>query len=95
MKAAKTVFKGIKGLVASGPGTKKTAAVTNMPRPEGVVRMDKNAGAKKMGAMPMRVNGAPKNPIGTDPKGVKVGIRPEPPVKRDAMDVAKPFGSKK
>ena len=95
MKAAKTVFKGIKGLVASGPGTKKTVAVTNMPRPEGVVRMDKNAGAKKMGAMPMRVNGAPKAMQGSGHKGVQVGTRPEPPVKRDAMDVAKPFGSKK
>lgn len=82
------MFKGIKGLVASGPGTKKTADVTNMPRPE------KNQGAKipqdAMKKMPTMVAAKPDGVV--KPHGsvnVAPGIRPDPATKRDSAGVAK------
>lgn len=87
---AVSVFKGIKGLLASGPGTKK-AVNDGKIRPEGKVSIDAGnvkpaSGTSKMAA------GSPKNlSAGSGHKGIQVGTRPEPSVKRDAADVAKPF----
>lgn len=84
------VFKGIKGLVASGPGTKKMPDTAK-------IRPEKNEGAKiPQDAMKKMPTMTPAKPAGVVmPHGsVKVcsNIRPEGPVKRDSASVAKPFG---
>src|ERR1700676_4024882 len=72
---------GVKNLVSPGPGTKKTANVAKI-RPEGPVHIVKTAGAKKTGAMPITVAGAPSKAVqhGTKitaagHKGIHVGTR--------------------
>ena len=37
---------GMKNLVAAGPGTKKTASISNMPRPEGAVLAERHQGLR-------------------------------------------------
>lgn len=85
---AVTVFKGIKGLVASGPGTKKTPVIPKL-RPE------KNEGAKipqdAMKKTPTLV--ATKTSAKTVKSGsvsFNPGIRPEGAIKRDSASVIKP-----
>ena len=80
---------GMKNLVAAGPGTKKTASISNMPRPEGAVHIDagnlkKASGTNKMAA------GSPKDIKGSGHKGVMPGARPEGPIMRDSMGTVKP-----
>jgi len=82
------VFKGIKGLVASGAGTKKTADTAK-------VRPEQNQGAKipqqPMKTTPKLVVSKPSGvvkPHGT--VNVSSHIRPEGPIKRDSAHVAKP-----
>lgn len=85
--AAVSVFKGIKGLVASGPGTKKTPD-TKKIRPEGAVHIDAGNLKKASGMVAAKPSGVVK------PRGsvsVAPGIRPEPGIKRDAAKVVKPF----
>lgn len=85
---AVAMFKGIKGLVASGAGTKKTADVAK-------TAAEKNQGAKipqdAMKKMPTMVTAKPAGVV--MPKGgvsVAPGIRPDPMTKRDSAGVAKP-----
>jgi hypothetical protein len=82
------VFKGIKGLVASGPGTKKTPVIPK-------VRPEQNEGAKipqdAMKKVPTMTAAKPAGVI--KPHGsvsVAPGIRPEGPIKRDSASVIKP-----
>lgn len=82
-----TVFKGIKGLVASGPGTKKS--VDHMK-----VRPETNEGAKikhpPMKMMPTMT--ASKTALKPVPHGkvmVRSNIRPEGAIKRDSASVIK------
>ena len=86
---SKMVFKGIKGLVASGPGMTKSADLTPHVRPE------KNEGAKipqdAMKKMPTMTAAKPAGVV--RPHGsvrVSSNIRPEPAVKRDSASVLKP-----
>jgi hypothetical protein len=89
---AVSVFKGIKGLVSSGPGKTKSAKISNMIRPEGAVHID--AGNLKA------ASGGSKTAAGSPSsltirsaklaKGIHVGIRPEPAIKRDSASVIKP-----
>ena len=82
-----TVFKGIKGLVASGPGTKK--AVDHAK-----VRPETNEGAK-IKHPPMKTTPtmtAAKTALKVVPHGkvsVKSSIRPEGAIKRDSASVVK------
>jgi hypothetical protein len=85
------VFKGIKGLVASGPGTKK------MPNTK-KLRPEKNEAAKiPQDAMKKTPTMTAAKPAGVvKPHGsvsVKSNIRPEPAVKRDSAAVVKPFSA--
>jgi hypothetical protein len=84
------VFAGIKGLIASGPGTKKTIDAAKL-RPEGkTARIDPGnvKAASGKGAMTQKSAGVVK-PHGA--VSVKSNIRSEPAVKRDSASVAKPF----
>lgn len=94
--AHKTVFPGIQGLVSSGSGTKKTVKPANLPRPESAAKnvVDKNAGAKKSGKAPVQVGGSAKKIVGSGHKGIHVGLRPEPMIKRDGASALKSFGNK-
>lgn len=87
------VFKGIKGLVASGPGTKKSVVVPK-------VRPEQNEGAKipsppsksspsKGQSLTQTGAGAPKK-ISKGSVSVAAGIRPEGAIKRDSASVIKP-----
>jgi len=83
-----TMFKGLKGLVASGPGKTKTPNTQKL-RPEGAVSIDAGnikAGSGKTGV----AAGSPKMITGSGHKGIHVGVRPEGPIKRDAASVVKP-----
>ena len=82
------VFKGIKGLLASGPGRTKSPKIAPHIRPEGAVHID--AGNLKA------VTGTSKAASGS-PKSVKGGsvsampkVRPEGGITRDAAKVLKP-----
>jgi hypothetical protein len=82
------VFKGIKGLVSSGPGTKKTPDIKKL-RPE------QNEGAKiPQDAMKKTPTMTAAKPAGVaKPHGsvsVAPGIRPEGAIKRDSASVVKP-----
>jgi hypothetical protein len=82
------VFKGIKGLVASGPGTKKTPVIPK-------VRPEQNEGAKiPQDAMKKTPTMTPaKTAMKTVKSGrvsVAPGIRPEGAIKRDSASVIKP-----
>jgi hypothetical protein len=84
-----TMFKGIKGLVASGPGTKKK--VDNQK-----IRPEQNEGAKipqePMKKQPTMTAAKPAGVV--TPHGsvnASSKIRPEGPVHRDSASVAKPF----
>ena len=82
------VFKGIKGLVASGPG--KTKTVDNQKlRPEGSVHIDAGNVKPASGGM-KKASGSPKIIMGSGHKGIHVGTRPEGGIKRDAASVVKP-----
>lgn len=82
------VFKGIKGLLASGPGTKKAVD-------HGKVRPEPNEGAK-IPQSPMKTTPkmTPAKPAGVVKPHGKVSvmskIRPEGGIKRDAASVIKP-----
>jgi hypothetical protein len=91
MKSAKavTMFKGIKNLVSSGPGTTKTPDVHKL-RPEGAVHIDAG-NLKARSGMKNSAAGSPKKVTMSGHKGIHVGVRPEPSVKRDAAKVVKPF----
>lgn len=86
---SKMVFPGIKGLLASGAGTKKTPAIQKL-RPEGAVHIDAGnvkhaSGTNKMAA------GSPKKIMGgRNGNGVGVTTRPEGAIKRDSASVVKP-----
>ena len=84
------VHKGIKGLLASGPGMKKNPAIANLHRPEGVVHID--AGNVKKGSGSMKTAaGSPKDrSMGSGHKGIHIGVRPEGAIKRDSASVVKP-----
>jgi hypothetical protein len=85
------VFKGIEGLIASGPGTKKKVDAPKL-RPE------KNEGAKI--PSPPSISTASKGQSLTQKSGgtvkpnggvnVSSTIRPDPATKRDSAGVAKP-----
>ena len=89
---ATTVFKGIKGMVASGPGKTKSPAIANLHRPEGAVKIDagnvtpRTSVSKTAAGSPMSV-GARGAKLS---KGIHIGVRPEPAIKRDGADVVKP-----
>jgi hypothetical protein len=81
------VFKGIKGLVASGPGMTKTVDNQKL-RPEGAVHID--AGNLKAGTKVTKAAaGSPKSIKGGS-VNVSSNIRPEGGIKRDAASVVKP-----
>lgn len=94
--AHKTVFPGIKGLVASGAGTQVPVKAANLHRPESAAKnvVDKNAGAKRSGKAPVKVGGAAKKITGSGHKGIHTPIHPEPATKRDSASALKPFGNK-
>ena len=76
-------------LMKPGPGTKKTAAISNMPRPEGAVHIDAGNLKKASGKTGMAA-GSPKMITSSGHKGYHVGTRPEGPIKRDSAKVVKP-----
>lgn len=81
---------GVKNLVSPGPGTKKTAAVSNLMRPEGAVHIDAG-NLKHASGTSKSASGSPKNLSGgSGHKGVMPVIRPEGGIKRDAAKVVKP-----
>lgn len=84
---------GVKNLVAPGPGmTKKVKHIVVRPEPEGRAI---DAGAVKAAAgMPSKAAaGSPKDiSMGSGHKGIHIGLRPEPAVKRDSASVIKPHG---
>jgi len=81
------MFKGIKGLVASGPGM--TKKVNNQKlRPEGAVSID--AGNLKPASGTSKVAAGSPKKISGGAVSVRSNIRPEPAVKRDSASVAKP-----
>jgi hypothetical protein len=82
-----TMFKGIKGLVASGPGTKKTPDIQKL-RPEGKVHIDAG-NLKPATGMKKTVAGSPK-PVGHGSVSVTPKIRPEGGIRRDSAGVIKP-----
>jgi hypothetical protein len=84
------MFKGIKGLVASGPGMTKKVDLKKI-RPEGKVSIDPG-NVKAASGMPSRpAAGSPKNLSGgSGGASVMPQIRPEGPIKRDACGVVKP-----
>jgi len=84
------VFKGIKGLVASGPGKTKRVDLAAKIRPE------QNEGAKiPQDAMKKTPTMTAAKPAGVvKPHGsvsVAPGINPEPAIRRDSASVVKPF----
>ena len=81
------VFKGIRGLVASGPGMTKKVSHTKI-RPEGAVHIDAG-NLKKAAGTNKTATGSPKHIAGSGHKGVMPGARPEGPIKRDSMGVVK------
>lgn len=86
---AVAMFKGIKGLVASGPGM--TKKVNNQKlRPEGAVHID--AGNLKVASdVAKAAAGSPKSiSMGSGHKGILVPHNPEPAIKRDSASVLKP-----
>ena len=83
---SKTVFPGIKGLVASGPGmTKKVDHL--VLRPEGKVHIDAG-NLKKASGMTKSVAGSPKK-IVKGSVSVTPKIRPEGAIKRDSASTIK------
>ena len=83
------VHKGIKGLVASGPGTKKSVDLKK-------IRPEKKEGAKipqdamkKVPTMKVGVAGSPKK-ISKGSVSLNSPIRPEGGISRDAAKVIKP-----
>jgi hypothetical protein len=85
---AVSVFPGIKGLLASGAGTKKTPMIQKL-RPEGAVHIDAGNVKRATGTNKMAA-GSPKKIMGSGHKGVGVSVRPEGAIKRDAAHVVKP-----
>ena len=82
------VFKGIKGLVASGPGMTKSADLTAKIRPEGEVHIDAG-NLKPATGMKKTAAGSPKSVKGGS-VSVMSKIRPEGGIKRDSASVLKP-----
>jgi hypothetical protein len=82
-----TVFKGIKGLVASGPGKTKTPDIKKL-RPEGAVHID--AGNLKPGSSNLKVAAGSPKKISKGSVSVGAKIRPEGTIKRDSASVVKP-----
>ena len=81
------MFKGIKGLVASGPGM--TKKVNNQKlRPEGAVSIDPG-NVKAASGTSKSAAGSPKK-ISGGSVSVRSNIRPEPAIKRDGSSVLKP-----
>jgi hypothetical protein len=85
-----SVFKGIKGLVASGPGMTKAVK-------HGVIRPESNpvhidaGNLKKSTSVSATPAGAPKKITTSGHKGVLVPHNPEPAIRRDSASVVKPF----
>lgn len=79
---------GLTALVKPGPGTKKTATVANLHRPEGNVSVVKTAGAKRSGSAGPAA-GSPKHITSSGHKGIHIGTRPEGSIKRDSASVVK------
>lgn len=84
---AAAMMAGVKNLVAPGAGTKKTAVIANMPRPEGKVHIDAGNLKKALGMVAEKPSGVVK-PGGT--VNVMSKIRPEGGIKRDAAQAIKP-----
>ena len=82
-----SVFKGIKGLIASGPGTKKTPDTSKI-RPEGKVHIDAG-NLKPATGMKKTAAGSPKSVKGGS-VSVMSKIRPEGGISRDGKGVVKP-----
>jgi hypothetical protein len=79
------MFKGIKGLVASGPG--KTKKVDNQKlRPEGAVSIDAGNLKPRSGAVAAKPAKIVKHGL----VNVSSHIRPEGGISRDSADVVKP-----
>lgn len=83
-----TVFKGIKGLVASGAGMTKTPNVPKL-RPEGKTAHIDAGNLKAASGMKKSAAGSPKK-IMKGGVSVAPGIRPEGAIKRDSASVIKP-----
>lgn len=82
------MFKGIKGLVASGPGMTKKVDLKKI-RPEGKVSIDPG-NVKKAAGMPARAAaGSPKDVV-SGSASVIPAIRPEGAISRDSAGVVKP-----
>jgi hypothetical protein len=81
------MFKGIKGLVASGPGMTKIPDTKKL-RPEGKVHIDAG-NLKPATGMKKTAAGSPKSIRGGS-VNVSSHIRPEGGIKRDSASVIKP-----
>lgn len=86
---AVSVFPGIKGLLASGAGTKKTPMIQKL-RPEGAVHIDAGNVKRATGTNKMAAGSPKKIMGGRHGAGVGVTVRPEGAIKRDAAHVVKP-----
>lgn len=82
------MFAGIKGLIASGPGTKKVADIKKI-RPESKVSIDPG-NVKKAAGMPSRSAAGSPSKVSGGSVSVMPAIRPEGAIKRDACGVVKP-----
>lgn len=86
------VFKGIKGLVASGSGMTKTPDLGKV-RPEANeskrIPSPPSVSAPKVGQAVTQISAGVAKP--KSGSAVMMGARPEPAVKRDSASVAKPF----
>jgi hypothetical protein len=85
------MIKGLTALVKSGPATKKTAAVANMPRPEGDAKPSVGPSTKSVLSNAQSKAGSPKDiSAGSGHKGTMPAIRPEGAISRDNCGVVKP-----
>jgi hypothetical protein len=85
------MIKALTALVQPGPATKKKAAVSNMPRPEGNAKPSVGPHTKSTLSGAQVSAGAPKDKsAGSGHQGVMPGARPEGAISRDAASVLKP-----
>jgi len=82
------VFKGIKGLVASGPGKTKSPKIAPHIRPEGAVHID--AGNLKAATGTSKAAAGSPKVVKGGSVSVRSNIRPEGGLTRDAAKVLKP-----
>lgn len=85
---AVAMFNGIKGLVASGPGTKKAVVLAKLPNEKNQAAKIPQDAMKKTPTMTAAKPAGVVKPYGS--VNVVAPIRPDGPTKRDSSGVVKP-----